>query len=249
MLVTAYKTKKILAGDNLFTILSESLPKDLPEKSIVAISSKIIALCEGRVADRSEKTRDELAEQEADFYLPRENNPFDVMITIKDSTFVASAGIDQSNANDHYVLWPKDVQKSANEIREFLHKTYNVKEIGVIITDSILAPLRWGVRGIALSHSGFLAIRSYVGKPDLFGRSLKVETVNDADGLAAASVQVMGEGSEQTPLASITDVAHVVFVNKDPTDKESLPTMIDMHHEVFTPILTSVDWKKGRSGK
>ncbi|HYK08215.1 MAG TPA: coenzyme F420-0:L-glutamate ligase [Candidatus Eisenbacteria bacterium] len=249
MYVVAYKTRKVVAGDDLFKILEESLPKDLPENSVVAVASKIIALCEGRVADPEKITRDQLVQEEADYYLPRETNPFDVSITIKESTFIASAGVDQSNGNGQLVLWPKDVQESANTIREFLCSHFGLKEVGVIVTDSKLSPLRWGVTGVALSHSGFAAIRSYVGKKDVFGRELRVEQVNDADTLAAAAVGVMGEGDEQTPLAIITDIPFVEFVDKNPEGKEQLGKMVDMHHEVFTPILTSVQWKKGRNGK
>jgi len=247
MQITPYHTKKVLPKDDLFQILSESLPKDLPDKSVIAVSSKIIAICEGRVADPSKKSRDEIAKEEADWYLPRESNPFDVMVTIKNNVMVASAGIDQSNGNGQLVLWPKDVQKSANDIREFLILRWHLKNIGVIVTDSKLSPLRWGVTGVALSHSGFLAIRSYIGKPDVFGRPLKVETVNDADTLAAAAVGVMGEGSEQTPLAIITDIPFIHFVERNPTEKESLGSMIDMHHEVFSPILSAVPWKQGKA--
>lgn len=246
MQVRAYKTKKVVAGDDLFAMLAASLPEKLPENAVVAVSSKIVAICEGRVADPKKVHRDELAEKEADYYLPRETNPFDVMITVIDSTFLASAGIDESNGNTMLVLLPRNVQKAANDIREFLRSHFHVKNLGVIITDSKLSPLRWGVTGIALSHSGFLAIRSYVGKPDVFGRLLRVETVNDADSLAAAAVNVMGEGDEQTPLALITDIPHVAFVDRNPVGKESLPKMIDMQHEVFTPILTSAPWKKGK---
>jgi len=35
MQVTAYKTKKAVVGDDLFQILNESLPKELPENSII----------------------------------------------------------------------------------------------------------------------------------------------------------------------------------------------------------------------
>lgn len=238
-----------MAGDNLFKILAESLPKDLPDKSIVAVASKIIALCEGRVADPEKVTRDELVEQEADYYLPRDTNPFDVAITIKNSTFIASAGVDQSNGNGQLVLWPKDVQASANSIRQHIAKSFGLREIGVIVTDSKLSPLRWGVTGVALSHSGFAAIRSYIGKKDVFGRELRVEQVNDADTLAAAAVGVMGEGDEQTPLAVVTDIPFIQFQDHNPEGKEQLAQMVDMHHEVFTPILTSVNWKKGKGGK
>lgn len=246
MQVTAYKTKKVMAGDDLFAILAESLPEKLPENTVIAVSSKIIALCESRVADPSEINRDELAEKEADWYLPRETNPFGVMVTIVDSAFLASAGIDQSNGNNMLVLLPKNVQKSANDIREFLCSHFHLKHVGVIVTDSRLSPLRWGVTGVALSHSGFLAIRSYIGKPDVFGRLLQVETVNDADSLAAAAVNIMGEGNEQTPLALITDIPHIAFVSRNPSEKESLRSMIDMGHEVFTPLLASAPWKKGK---
>lgn len=246
MQVISYKTKKILPGDDLFRILDASLPKDIPEKSVVTVSSKIVALCERRVADPSIITRDELATDEADWYLDRENNPYDVLVTITNNTFVASAGIDKSNANGLFVLLPKDVQKSANEIREHIATSKGLRDFGVIITDSHLSPLRWGVTGVALSHSGFAAIRSYIGKPDIFGRTMQVETVNDADSLAAAAVNVMGEGNEQTPLALVTDIPYILFMQHNPSEKESLVSMIDMRHEVFTPLLLSAPWKKGK---
>ncbi|HSD98074.1 MAG TPA: coenzyme F420-0:L-glutamate ligase [Patescibacteria group bacterium] len=249
MLVKAYKTRKVVSGDDLFTILKESLPKELPEKSIVAISSKIIALCESRIANPQDMGRDELAEKEAEYYLPRETNPFGVMVTIKNNVMVASAGIDQSNAHGMYVLWPENVQASANSIRQQIAKSKGLRDIGVIVTDSRLSPLRWGVTGVCLSHSGFEAIRSYIGKPDVFGRLLQVETVNDADSIAAAAVSVMGEGSEQTPLAIVSDIPYIVFTDKNPTPKESLVSMIDMNHEVFTPLLTAAPWKKGKGGR
>lgn len=245
MLVKAYKTKKIVAGNDLFKILEESLPKKLEEKSIVAIASKIVALYEGRVADPATVSKDELAKKEAEYFLPRETNPFDVMVTVKNSTFIASAGIDESNGNGQYVLWPKDVQESANGVREFLQSHFSLKEVGVVITDSRLTPLRWGVTGVALSHSGFLPIRSYVGKPDVFGRSLRVEKVNDADTIAAAAVGVMGEGDEQTPIAVVSDIPFVTFVDRNPTLEETLAKMGDIERDVFSPLMTSVAWQKG----
>lgn len=245
MQVTPYKTKKIVEGDNLFDIIDMSLPKDIPDKSVVAITSKIIAICDGRVEDPKTTTRDELAINEAEYYLPRETNPYDVMITIKQSTFIASSGIDQSNGNGKYVLWPKDVQKSANDIRKFLTTKYHGQQVGVILTDSKTNPLRWGVTGIALSHSGFSMLNSYIGKPDIFGRLLKVEKVNVADTLAASAVGVMGEGNEQTPLAVIYDIPWVEFVDRNPTEEELDLLKTDLHDDIYAPILTSVEWKKG----
>ena len=42
------KTHKIKAGDNLHALLDKYLP-ELEENSVVAIASKIVGICEGRV--------------------------------------------------------------------------------------------------------------------------------------------------------------------------------------------------------
>ncbi len=43
---------------------------------------------------------------------------------------------------------------------------------------------------------------------DLFGRSLKVTEINDADPIASVAVMLMGESAESTPMAII----HVPFL-------------------------------------
>jgi len=134
-----------------------------------------------------------------------------------------SAGIDESNSNGFYILHPKDLQETANKIRIYLCKRFKLKNVGVLITDSKTTPLRWGTTGVALAHSGFLALNDYIDTPDIFGRKLKVTKVNISDGLAAAAVLVIGEGREQTPLAIISETASVKFQvsNSAPTGKVS----------------------------
>lgn len=248
MIAKAYKTRKIVEGDNLFEILESYLPQ-LEENSVVAVTSKIIAICEGRVAEDTEETRDRLVEEEAEYYLPRHSNKYDFCISIKHNTFTATAGIDRSNGNGKLVLWPKDPQKAVNEIREFLQKKFNVKNIGVITTDSKTSPLRWGVTGVAIAHSGFNALKSYIGEPDIFGRPLHFEKTNVADSLATTATLVMGEGGEQTPLAVITDIPFVVFQPRNPTQEELDSLHIELEDDVFHPLLTAVEWKKGQGGK
>ncbi len=248
MLVKPYKTKKVLEGDNLFEILESSLPK-LEENSVVAVTSKIIAICEGRVAVDTEEERDKLVEEEAEYYLPRHSNKYDFCISIKHNTFTATAGIDRSNGNGKLVLWPKDPQKAVNDIREFLRRKYNLKNIGVITTDSKTSPLRWGVTGVAIAHTGFNALKSYIGKPDVFGRPLHFEKLNIADSLATATVAVMGEGDEQTPLAVATDIPFVEFQDRNPTQEELDMLHIELEDDVFYPLITAVDWKKGKGGR
>jgi len=247
MKITAIKTHKITDKDkSIFKILDLYI-KQLHENSVVAVTSKIVAICEGRLVKKTSSAtqKDELAKKEADYYLPREYNQYGFMITIKNNIMVASAGIDESNGFGNYILWPKDPQKSADKIREYLVKKYKVKNVGVIITDSKLTPLRWGVTGVAVAQSGFQAIYSYIGKPDIFGRKLHAEKSNIADALATSAVLVMGEGKEQQPLAIIEDIDFVSFQNRNPTKKELDDVRISIEDDVYSRLLTSVKWKKG----
>lgn len=247
MKVRSIKTKRIIPGKDkdIFFILDKYLPKP-KERSVVAVTSKIVAICQGRVADPEKETRDELAEKEADFYLPRELNRYNFMLTIKKNTMIASAGIDESNAAGYLILWPKDPQKAADQIRDHLKKRFRLKNIGVIITDSKLTPLRWGVTGVSIAHSGFLALNDYRKKPDIFGRKLKVTQVNVAEALAVCAVLLMGEGKEQTPMAVIEDLPFVKFQDRNPSKKELKNLKIDLKEDVYGSILTAIKWKKGK---
>lgn len=246
MRVKAIKTKKIIAGDKLFDILDQYLPKKINDRSVIAISSKIVGICEGRVVKiESDEQRDEMAKKEAELYLPRMYNQYGFMITINRGIIVASAGIDQSNGNNYWVLWPKDPQKSANKIRDYLVKKYKVQNIGVIITDSKLTPLRWGVTGVAIAHSGFLALKNYIGTPDIFGKLMHAEKSSIMDSLATAAVLEMGEGNEQKPLSIITDIDFVDFQKRNPTKKELNDLRISIGDDVYSSLLTSVKWLKG----
>lgn len=248
MNITAIKTHKIQPNENLFDILDTYLPS-LKEKSIVAIASKIVGICEGRVAKiekDAEKQKNELIMQEAEYYLPREYNQYGYMLTINHNLLVGAAGIDESNSNGFFSLWPKDPQKSTNKIREYLTKKHGIKELGIVLTDSKLTPLRWGVTGYAIAHSGFQALNNYIGQPDIFGRKLQAEQSNLPDSFASASVVVMGEGNEQQPLSVITDVPFVTFQSRNPSTKELENLKIKFGDDIFSSLLTSVDWKKGK---
>ncbi len=250
MKVTTYKTHKIQPAENLFDILDAYLPQ-LQEKSVVVLASKIVGICEGNVIKIDpnkpiDEQKNALAEQEADYYLPKEYNQYGFILTIKHNLMVASAGIDESNSNGFFSLWPKDPQKSANDIREHLIKKHKVEHIGVILTDSKLTPLRWGVTGYAITHSGFQALNNYIGKPDIYGRLMLSEQSNIPDSFASAAVITMGEGNEQQPLAVITDVPFVTFQKRNPTEEELNNLKINIEEDVFASLLTHVKWEKGK---
>lgn len=246
MKVTGIKTHKITIKDtNLFSILDKYVPK-LKEGSVLAVTSKIVSICEGNVIKIGDVDKQELVERESEYYLDPKENMYGFALTIKNSTLIPTAGIDESNTNGYYVLWPKDSQKTVNDVREYLKKRFSLKNVGVVITDSTTRPLRWGVGGIALAHSGFLALNDYIGTKDIFGKEMRVTKVGVMDGLAAASVLQMGEGKEQTPLAVIEDIPFVKFQDRNPTKKELNDLVISMKEDLYAPILTKAKWKKGR---
>jgi dihydrofolate synthase / folylpolyglutamate synthase len=246
MKVTAYKTHKVSINEDIFTILDQYLPA-LKENSVVAIASKIIAFCQGDVVkkERGIEKRD-LIPQEADYYLGDEYHmQFGQIISIKNHTLTASAGIDESNANGYLILWPKNLQEITDKIWNYLKEKHTIKNLGVIVTDSRIVPLRWGVIGIALSWCGFEALKDYTGKPDIFGRIMRVEKTSLIDSLATAATVVTGEGGEQQPIAVIEDLDFVKFQNRTPTEEEIKKLQIDFKDDLFEPLLTSVKWKKG----
>jgi len=229
----------------LFAVLDRHLAA-FAENSVLAITSKIVSICEGRVAPISGTSKHALVAEEADYFLPPSASRYDVSLTIKRNLVIPNAGIDASNGNGYYVLWPRDPQQTANEVRAYLRSRFSCRRAGVIITDSKTSPLRWGVTGVAIAHSGFLALNDRVGTADIFGRPLEMTKVNVADGLAAAAVLVMGEADEQTPLAVISDVPFVAFQDGDPSPEELARLKIDMEDDLYAPLLLSVSWRKGR---
>jgi coenzyme F420-0:L-glutamate ligase len=227
MKIEARKTRVFKENENLFSFITSYLPK-VSEGSVIVITSKIVALSEGRTAViKNNKEKDLLIKKESTFALRTEL----VWLTVKDGTVMANAGIDESNANGKIILLPKDSFKSAVQLHTKLMKHYKIKKLGILITDSRLMPLRAGVVGVALGYAGFSGIKNYVGKKDMFGRKFKFEQTDIADSLATAAVLCMGEGNEQKPLAVITG-ASIVFTNK--LNKNEL--RIDPKKDLYAPL-------------
>ena len=155
-----------------------------------------------------------------------------------------SAGIDESNSKGLLTLWPSNPQASANSIYDYLRDKFQLKELGVIITDSRLLPLRWGTTGVTIAYCGFNPLKDYIGKPDIFGKPLKHTKANVSDALAAAAVLIMGEGSEQTPLAMLEDLDFVEFTQRHPTQEELNDLKISLDEDIYSRILRNADWQK-----
>ncbi|MDQ5954696.1 MAG: ligase protein [Patescibacteria group bacterium] len=231
MQIQSIKTKVFNEQEDLTSFILKYIKK-LPEKSVLVITSKIVALSEGRVVlYKNEKQKGELIKQESSFALKTKLT----WLTIKDGMVMASAGIDESNAKGKLILLPKDSFKSADKIRKELKKKFKVKHLGVLITDSRIFPLRAGIVGVSLGYAGFKGVRNYIGKKDIFKRVLKMSRTDIADSLATSAVLCMGEGNEQQPLALITN-APVEFTEK--INKKEL--LVDPKEDLYLPLFESI---------
>ncbi|HSW98523.1 MAG TPA: coenzyme F420-0:L-glutamate ligase [Candidatus Saccharimonadales bacterium] len=245
MIVTALKTRKVTAGAlTLAALLDESLAA-MPERGVLVISSKVVSLCENRVLPKAGTDLQKLVRGEAEWYMADAHEQHGYTFTIAHNMLTPNSGIDESNGDGQYVLWPADPQASANQVRKYLVERFGLREVAVIITDGSFLPLRWGATGCSLAFSGIEPVRSYKDKADLFGRPLVLTRTNVVDTLAAAATLVMGEGAEQTPLAVIEDVPDVRFVRRDPSAEEIAARHTPPEEDMFGQLLTSVEWRPG----
>lgn len=237
MKVIPIKTRIFKENENLIDFITSNIKK-LKDDSIIVVTSKIVALSEGRTAIvKNEKEKEELIKRESQFAMRtkfRTHKKY-VWLTIKDGMVLASAGIDESNANGKIILLPKDSFKIASILRKKLLRHYGVKNLGIIISDSRILPLKAGTVGVALGYAGFKGLRAYMGTKDLFGRVLEFSRTDVVDSLATSAVLLMGEGDECQPLGLITD-SKVVFTDKINKDELKIDPKEDFYQPLFTKI-------------
>ncbi|MGB4076419.1 MAG: coenzyme F420-0:L-glutamate ligase [Minisyncoccia bacterium] len=232
MQVKPIRTRIFKRRENLADFIVAHIPK-LSDDSVLIVTSKIVALAEGRtVPIIDEHTREKAIRAESEFALRTEYT----WLTLKDGLLMASAGVDESNAEgENVILLPKDSYKAAATLRKELMKHYRLKRLGIVIPDSRVVPLRQGAIGVAMGYAGIKGIRDYRGLPDLFGREFKVSRSNIPDMLASAAVLVMGEGTERCPLALVTG-APVTFTNRVNRKEVTIAPEHDMYRPFFQEI-------------
>jgi len=225
MNIRPIKTRVFEEGEDLLSFITKYIPK-LKDGSVLVVTSKIVALSEGRTARIQDSKK--IIRAESDWVLQTKH----VALTEKDGMILANAGVDESNANGKVILLPEDSFKTAQTLRSNILQNVAIKKLGVIISDSRVMPLRAGVVGIALGYAGLKGVRDYRGKTDLFGRRLKFTQTDVADSLATAAALVMGEGNERQPLAVIED-APVVFTGRVNKKELLIPMKDDMYYPLF----------------
>ena len=250
----ALKLPLIKKGDPLLDIIISELDeqgKPLKEGDIVVIAEKVIATSQGRVVSLSDvknisieaKNLSELYDMDERYVelITREASMIlggmtHVILAKVNDFLIANAGIDQSNAGpDQVVLLPSSLTKVVWEYRDSLKKKYNLNDLGLIIADSRVQPLRKGTIGIAIATAGFEPIEDLRGHPDLFNRPLEITMRAIADDLTSAAQFLLSEADQQTPVVIIRG-SNVEFT-ENPQLTTEMPPERCLYMNIFSKYL------------
>ena len=186
-------------GDDLAALIAAAAPADLAGGDVLVVAHKVVSKAEGRVRSLDSIAPDERAlalaaehgkdarlvqavlDESASVLRARDG----VLICETHHGFVcANAGVDQSNASEpgQLVLLPLDPDESARRLRAALPG-----RPAVVISDSFGRPWRLGQIDIALGAAGLTPLDDWGGRPDAYGRELRVTSIAVADAAAAAA--------------------------------------------------------------
>jgi len=214
------RTPLIRAGDDFLDVLFKSLRRsrlEIRDDDVLVIATKVVSILEGRQVDLKSVNPSRRAKVLAEKYdlepryaelVVRESQEIyggvrRALLTLKNNVLIANAGIDHSNIpKGSLILWPRNAQKSAEEIRNRIYKATG-KKVGVAIVDSRTTPLRMGTVGVALGIAGFQPIKDYRKKKDLFGNTMLITRQAVADDLVSAAHLLMGETAERVPMVLV----------------------------------------------
>ena len=221
---------EVNAGDDLARLIVDRLGAAawaLRDADVLVVAQKIVSKAEGRrvnLADivPSARARALAAQVAKDARLVElilsesrrvVRTARDVLIVEHRLGFImANAGIDQSNVasssagQEWALLLPQNPDASAERLRAAI-AAQSGRAIGVIINDSFGRPWRVGTVGVAIGVAGWPATLDLRGRPDRFGRTLRVTVVGHADEIAAAASLLMGQSSEGRPVVLVRGLA------------------------------------------
>ena len=207
----------IQPGDDISALILASCKTSIDDGDVLVISQKIISKQEGRVVNLNSVIPSELSVGIASAY---EKDPKLVEVILSESKRIvrmehgviivqtnhnficANAGIDESNVEKGFAtLLPVDPDRSAKKIRDSILQITG-KNTAVIISDTFGRTFRLGQTDHAIGIAGIESIKNYEGKPDTFGKIMRVTAIAIVDELCAASELVMGK-TEKSPAALI----------------------------------------------
>ncbi|RZD35494.1 MAG: coenzyme F420-0:L-glutamate ligase [Thaumarchaeota archaeon] len=212
--------REIGIDTNFVDLILES--SEINDGDILVFSQKIVSKNEGRMLSLSSVNPSLLANGIASSYgkdprlielilseserIVRMENGI-IIVKTKHGFVCANAGIDESNVQDGYAtLLPKDPDKSAILLKERIEQKTG-KNISVIISDTFGRPFRLGQTDVAIGIAGLEPILDYNGKPDTFGKIMRVTAIAVADEICSASELVMGK-VEKCPIVIVRNYSY-----------------------------------------
>lgn len=215
--ITAVSTRPRSSKFDMPELIEEVTGSSLAEGDVLVISSKFVAISEGRVVDLSTvkpgreamslATKHRVDARLCELVL-RESDTIiggipGFLLATRDGVLTPNAGIDKSNVErGAVVMYPRHPEASARMIRESIRFSKGI-HVGVVICDSRLSPTRKGTTGVAVAASGVEGILDMRGRVDLFGNVLKVTSQGIADDLSSAAEVLMGESDEAVPMVLV----------------------------------------------
>jgi coenzyme F420-0:L-glutamate ligase / coenzyme F420-1:gamma-L-glutamate ligase len=191
-------------ADDLAGLVAAAAPDDLGDGDVLVLAHKVVSKAEGRVRrldeiDPGERARELAREHDKDPRLVQavldESAELlravdGTLICVTHHGFVcANAGVDQSNASaegGELVLLPEDPDRSAARLRGGIAEALGVRP-AVVIADSFGRAWRLGQTDVAIGAAGLVPLDQWIGRPDAFGRELRVTSIAVADCVAAAA--------------------------------------------------------------
>jgi len=219
--------------DDLFDVL-DSYVTNLHEWDVICITSKIVAIHQGRCIPCDQSSKADLIQQEAEAWVTTDVVPWKhIYLTITDGILIPSAGIDESNANGHYILRPHQVSMFVKQLYDYFRIKHNITNVWVILTVSMIRPLKWWVVWIWIYSYGIVPLLDKRWCHDIFWKSLAITQINVIDSLSAMAVYLMGEADECQPIVIGRDILGLVC-----TDVDVYPTTkIPIEHDLYTCLL------------
>jgi len=219
--VTGLASDLILPGDDITDRLLNALENaggdPFRDGDILVLAESMVATAEGRIVSLDTITPSsracELAAKynmdprEAEIVLQESDEIIGgipgFLLCMKGGTLLPNAGVDNSNAPQGCLVpLPADPDASAERIRMEIRKRSRA-EVGVIIADSRVHPMRSGCCGIAIGCAGIPAVLdTHQSKDSAINHGFRAR-IAVADCIASAAELVMGESDEGIPFALV----------------------------------------------
>ncbi len=216
---------EVRPGDDLASLIGNALaatPGALPLRAddVVVVTQKVVSKAEGArvdlasveprpeaIAFASRWQRDarqvEVVLREAVRVVRMANGV--IIAETRHGFVLANAGVDASNVGpgggNVVLLLPADSDASARRIRDGLAARFGTAP-GVVVSDSLGRPWRFGITDLALGVAGFRPLEDLRGTRDADGRVMAATVRAVADEIASAAELVLGKAARR-PVALV----------------------------------------------